>query len=162
MIRKGTGRQPDNICFLILNILSKNKACDCHCHLIGLSKNKTFNCYCYLIRICPPQKKCLLRLRRGGYCTRGSDETCHGIHCWIRKRLVVPDTVFRQRSFVQLQDPKVFRCRPHCVTAFLARTDSGNMRAQLLRHAHISSLFVPPDSMTFGCKSSQRPSDADS
>ena len=43
MIRKGNGRQPDNICYLILIILSKNKACDCYCHLIliDLSKKKT-------------------------------------------------------------------------------------------------------------------------
>ena len=42
MIRKGTGRQPDDMCYLILIILSKNKACDCYCHLIliDLSKNR--------------------------------------------------------------------------------------------------------------------------
>ena len=58
MIRKGNGRQPDNICCLIPIILSKNKACDCYCHqiLIDLSnfflKKKHCNCDCYLIRNC--------------------------------------------------------------------------------------------------------------
>ena len=47
MIRKGTGRQSDNNCYLTLIILSKNKACDCYCHqvLINLSK-KNCNCHC--------------------------------------------------------------------------------------------------------------------
>ena len=42
MIKKGIGRQPDNICCLILTILSKNKACDCYVDLIliDLSKKK--------------------------------------------------------------------------------------------------------------------------
>ena len=52
MIRKGNGTQPDNICRLILIILSKIKACDCYCHLIliDLPKNRNCNCYAYLIR----------------------------------------------------------------------------------------------------------------
>ena len=34
MIRKGNGRQPDNICYLIQITLSKYEACDCYCHPI--------------------------------------------------------------------------------------------------------------------------------
>ena len=67
MIRKGNGRQPDNICYLILTISSKNKACDCYCHLIlsDLPK-KNRNSYCYLIRNCRLKKitfVCLYFLR---------------------------------------------------------------------------------------------------
>ena len=41
------GRQPENMCYLILIILSKNEACDCYCHLIPIDLSK--KSYCYLI-----------------------------------------------------------------------------------------------------------------
>ena len=41
MIKKGNGRQPDNICYLIL---------------IDFSKIMNCNCYCYLIRYCRLKK----------------------------------------------------------------------------------------------------------
>ena len=40
MIRKGNGRQPDNICYLCLIILSKKKACDCYGHLVVIDLSK--------------------------------------------------------------------------------------------------------------------------
>ena len=48
MIRKGTGRQPDNTCYLVL---------------IDLSQKKNCICYCYLIRSCRPIKKIHLFVR---------------------------------------------------------------------------------------------------
>ena len=64
--RKGNGRQPDNICYLTLNILSKNKACDCYRYLILIVLEKICNCYCSLIRNCRLKKNiCLLVFCRG-------------------------------------------------------------------------------------------------
>ena len=59
MIRKGTRSQPDNICHLLLSILSKNKACDCNCHLILIDlpkKNCNRYCSCFPIRNCRLKK----------------------------------------------------------------------------------------------------------
>ena len=40
MIRKGNGRQPDNICYLFLIILSPNKTCDCYRYLVLIDLSK--------------------------------------------------------------------------------------------------------------------------
>ena len=66
-----TRRQPDNICYLILIFPSKNKACDCYCHLILIDLAKKRELLLLLLsnsKLSLPQKNiCLSVLRPGWY-----------------------------------------------------------------------------------------------